>query len=259
MRVELLATERRAPRARAGLAASCLCLATLAAGCAGGTETGNPSFTSALGYTGYSSKPEEIALRDGGRVASVQSAWFELDRISVLASGACGSDAPPAFVVPALGLGDHAAGNHNSTAYQAEPGSFCAVEIPFVRVTEPARAPAELAGRALLLTGTLADGTPFTIASDTTPVVRLEADAGSFALARGEGDLLVAFDFATWLGNVDFSSADRGADGLVISNQTNPALLQAFEAALAPGIHLFRDRDGDGVLDANPEELAHGM
>ncbi|HWA78598.1 MAG TPA: hypothetical protein VG937_39960 [Polyangiaceae bacterium] len=254
----LLSNVHRAPKVRVGLVGGCLCLASLAMGCAGGTETGNPSFTSALSYTGYSSKPEDIALQDGGRVASVQSAWFELDRVSVLASGACGSDAPPAFVVPALGLGDHAAGNHNSTAYQAEPGSFCAVEVPFVRVSDPAGAPAELAGRALLLTGKLADGTPFSIESDKASVVRLEAETGSFALAQGEGELLIAFDFANWLGSVDFALAERGAGGVVISSASNPTLLEAFEASLGPGIHLFRDRDGDGMLDAAPEELAHG-
>lgn len=235
----------------------CLVFAALAAsGCAGGTETGNPSFTSSLSYTGYSSRPDEVGLREDGSVATVESAWFNLDRISVNGAGSCDTDAIPAFVVPALGAGDHAAGNHNTLKYEARPGAFCGVNVPFVPVTESAGAPAELLGHALLLTGKLADGTRFRIVSDATPVVALEASGVAFTLTEKSGNLLLAFDFAAWLSGVDFAEAERSADAILISQEANLPLLQRFDAALAPGVHLFRDRDGDGVLDTMPEELA---
>lgn len=247
-----------ATRAASGVLPLCCAFAAVAAvGCAGGTETGNPPFTSTLSYTGYSSRPSEVGLREGGSVATVESAWFTLDRISVRQAGSCETDATPAFSVQALGSGDHAAGRHNSTPYEARPGSFCGVNVPFVRVSESPEVPAELSGHAVWLAGKLADGTPFTIVSDLAPVVTLKSGPAAFALAEDSGNLLLAFDFATWLAGFSFAGAERSANAIVISDASNLALLHGFEAAIAPGIHLFRDRDGDGVLDADPEELAH--
>ena len=40
-----------------------------------------------------------------------------------------------------------------------------------------------------------------------------EAEPGGFELARQNADALIAFDFATWLADVDFSKAERGAAG----------------------------------------------
>lgn len=232
-----------------------IALIALASGCAGGTETGNPSFTATLSYTGYSSDPSAIALRAAGSVAAVESAWFELDRI-VSAASSCGTGAEAPFVVSALGLGDHAAGKHNSISFRTSPGDFCGIDVPFKRVADAMGAPDALAGQGLLMTGKLADGTPFTIVSGATPVIRLQATSDGFSLNEGERDLLLGFDFATWLSGVDFSSAERGGDAILISEGSNPALLESFEAALAAGLRLYRDRDGDGVLDTNPEELA---
>ena len=135
-------------------------------GCNSGTETGNPSVNGALSYTDYSSKPD-YGVRDGGAVATIASAWFELGSVDISPDGSCGIDGGEAFSVPALGVGDHAAGNHNSTTYAARPGSFCSVVLPFQRVASKATAPnlpEELRGNSLLITGNLADGTPFSIA-----------------------------------------------------------------------------------------------
>jgi hypothetical protein len=225
-------------------------------GCASGTETGNPSITGQLSYTGYSSNPSEVGLRVGGSLATVKSAWFDLERIDVSAAGSCGTGAAPAFVVPALGLGDHASGNHNSTAFEARDGSFCGLDVPFALVADASGAPAALLGRAFLVSGEVPDGTPFTIVSEAAPVVRLQATKGSFSLPESEPDLLLGFDFATWLSGLDFAGADRTAGAILISKDSNPALLQSFDAALARGLHLYRDRDGDGALDENPELLA---
>lgn len=244
-------------------ASSKLCVALaaafLACSCAGGTETGNPSFTTALSYTGYSSLPSQFGLLQGGSIATIDSAWFDLAEISFSSDESCGAGGNERIQTPALGVGDHAAGNHNSTAYQGRAGTFCSVEVPFSSVASASNtAPSELIGHALLVRGTLADGTPFSIVSDATPMVELRAMQGGFELEPSSGDLLLAFDFATWLKNVDFSAAERRDGVVVISREMNPAELVAFDAALPVGIALYRDRDRDGRIDPDAEQLAHG-
>jgi hypothetical protein len=225
--------------------------------CGSGTETGNPSLSGALSYTGYSSRPQEIGVREAASIATVETAWFELEQVTVSQEGTCGVGGNEAFYVPALGVGDHAAGRHNSTAFVGTPATYCNVELPFGRVAEQAAGvPSELRGHALLLEGSLPDGTPFSIVSDATPALVLGAESGGFELEPGSADVLIAFDFASWLADVDFASAERSGDAIVISAAENSELLAAFEARLASGVVLYRDRDADGVLDAEPEVLA---
>jgi hypothetical protein len=228
----------------------------LGTGCTGGTETGNPIVTGSLSYTGYSSAPDQIGVREGGEVATVSSAWFELDTVSVSSLGCTGGQGDD-FDVAALGLGDHAAGAHVSTSYMASEGNFCSVELPLSRVADDAsNGPEELRGHSLLLTGQLADGTEFSLVSDAQPRLVLEAEAGGFELSVELSDAVVAFDFATWLGDLDFAAATLDAGRIVISPDSNAELLEQFESNLAAGVVLYRDADGDGFLDAEPEELA---
>lgn len=229
-------------------------------GCSSGTETGNPSLSlrGALSYTGYSSKPDEFGVREGGAVATIDNAWLDLDAVRISPDGDCGIDGGEAFSVAALGLGDHAAGQHNSTEFVAKPGAFCSVGLPFVQATATDAALAdELDGQSLFIDGRLADGTPFTIASSATPVLDLRAEGAGFALSAGQADVLFAFDFAAWLEDVDFARAELSDGRIVISADSNPELLASFEGKLAAGVALYRDRDGDGMLDADAELLAH--
>lgn len=227
--------------------------------CNSGTETGNPSLTGALSYTGYSSKPAEVGVRDAGSVANIENAWLDLDAVSVSPDGECGIEGGEPFVVPALGVGDHAAGAHNFTPFAAKAGAFCRVDLPFARVssaTAGGKLPDELSGHSLLITGTLADGTPFSIASSATPVVELRAEGAGFELSADQADAVVAFDFAAWLAGIDFDAAERSGGQVVISADSNSSLLATFEQNLAAGVALYRDRDGDGQLDVDAELLA---
>ncbi len=233
-------------------------LTLMLAGCTGGTETGNPSITGQLSYTGVSSDPTEIGVRQGGDVATVDAAWFSLDRVTVSAAGDCGIAGDDQFVVDALGIGDHAAGIHNATAFEAVAGAFCSVEVPFVAVPADERAaPVELRGHVVVLTGELADGTPFVIQSDKPALIRLQATGSGFELSSAAADTLIAFDFATWLADVDFASASVEGGQVTLSETSNTNLLRQVEARLANGVALYRDSDGDGVIDVDPELLAN--
>jgi hypothetical protein len=243
--------------ARALFGSCCLALTALSGACGSGTETGNPSLTGSLSYTGLSSAPGRYGVREGGSVATITNAWLALDAVQITPSGDCGIDGGQAFTVPALGVGDHAAGNHNFTPYAAEAGRFCRVRLPFA-LAPATTDPDELGGASLLIVGSLADGTPFSIESSSELLVELHADtADGFALASGAADTLLVFDFATWLQGVDFAAAERSEDAIVISSTSNPELLLSFEQSLAAGVALYRDRDADGQIDPEPGRLAH--
>lgn len=217
-------------------------------GCTGGTETGNPSFTGALSYTG-------LATSQG---PTVDNAWLSLDGVAFSSEG-CGD--ATAFEVPALGVGDHAAGAHNFTTFRISAGRYCGVELPFKRVVDPAElgaAPVELEGRSVLIEGHLADGTAFHVVSAVSLTVALAPDDASFELSESDAQLLMAFDFSEWLKDLDFESAKRDETGIRISEDENPDLLTAFEEALPRGVLLYRDRDGDGRLDQDAELVARG-
>lgn len=246
--------------ARAWFGSCCLALAVLSGACSSGTETGNPSLTGSLSYTGYSSKPDQYGVREAGSVATVTNAWLALDVVKISPSGDCNIDGGDPFTVPALGVGDHAAGNHNFTPYKAEAGRFCRVVLLFDRASPLIgdEGPDELGGGSLLIVGSLADGTPFTIASISTPLIQLRADAApGFALAPEEASTLMTFDFAAWLEGVDFAAAERSDGAIMISPTSNSELLLSFEEGLAAGIALYRDRDADGLLEPDAERLAH--
>ena len=240
-----------------------LCLGGLApfSGCSSGTETGNPSFQAEIAYTAYSSAPLLVGVRDASADVDVESAWLDLDTVGLLRAGSCSSSSSDALLVPALGIGDHAAGDHNLVSFASDAGTFCALELPFVRAPERAvtgDVPAELAQHSVMLAGSLADGTSFSLLSAATPVVRLAADAGSFEISANRAKSLIAFDVAAWLVGLDWSTANKRDGTIFVSVDENADLLAHFEQNLASGVALYLDRDGDGKLDAAPERLAHG-
>jgi hypothetical protein len=179
----------------------------------------------------------------------------------LVTNGTCSSGAPATFSIPALGVGDHAAGLHAVTYFELKAGTYCSLELPLVvadAASVPATAPASLIGNSLLIEGTLQDGTPFSILSRTTPTLRLVSDAAAgFAIDADAPAVLITFDVASWLTGLDFASATRNSGAIVISSSENSALLSAFEAKIASGVALYRDTDGDGRLDENPTRLAH--
>jgi hypothetical protein len=251
----------RAMRARVRLASWWLVGALSCVACNSGTETGNPSVNGALSYTGYSSKPD-YGVREGGAVATIANVWLDLGPVSISPEGPCGIEGGEEFSVPALGVGDHAAGSHNSTAYAAKAGSFCDVALPFARVPSQAggaNLPEELRGNSLLITGKLIDETPFSIASDAISLIRLRAEGSGFVLSADQADAVIAFDFGAWLDGIDLAAADRVDGQIVISSSSNRSLLVALEGNLAAGVALYRDRDGDGLVDVDAELMARGQ
>ena len=84
--------------------------------------------------------------------------------------------------------------------------------------------------------------------------------AGHFRVTAASPGLLLGFDVATWLRDLDLAGATPGGDGVIrVDTEHDPLRLAAFEAALARGAELFRDTNQNGEVDG-PEDalLARG-
>jgi hypothetical protein len=234
----------------------------LFAGCAG-TETGNPSFDGALGYDAYSSAPRvalqqsELSARDP--VTDVQATWLVLGDVSFLGDAHCETARPVAApAVPGLGADDHVGSQAQPTPFELGSGYYCGVRLPLLQTESVPGAPSELTGHSLMLAGQLEDGRAFELLSRWSDVLVLRAQQG-FQLDAAQPDVLIGFDLAHWLDGLDWNAAQIDDSGKIVVDDThNTELLSAFEQRLPGGVALFRDSDGDGMLDHDPVELARG-
>ena len=231
-----------------------------ALGCAGGTETGNPSFDGQLAYDAYSSDVTAVALSavDDEPVAGatvIDSVWLVLGDISFDTACAPAGDAP--VHATGIGEGDHAAQGRVVTALAIAAGEYCSVRVPLERApAEPMAGPAELGEHSILIQGATPDGTPFRVRSALQGGLELSGD-GPFELSASAGTVLIGFDLAVWMQAIDWSEAEQNGGVIEIDELSNAALLQRFEAALASGTGLYRS-DATGPIDsAHP--LARGQ
>lgn len=233
----------------------------LFAACAG-TETGNPSFTGALGYDAYSSS-SKIALQgsalEGTDALEVQSAWLVLGNVSFVTQAECPSKAPVEHPVPGIGAGDHVAGQAPQSELMLDSGRYCAVLLPIAPADSvKPDIPAELVGHSLWVRGRLPDGRAFELRSALDRALSLRA-AENFELDAAHPDVVIGFDVGIWLEGIDTLQVEADADGSILADEThNPELLDRFESQVLKGVGLFRDRDGDGLMDASPTLLARG-
>jgi hypothetical protein len=229
-------------------------------GCAG-TETGNPSFDGTMGYDAYSSALERVALRGEPSPSSdsapvrVESAWLVLGNVSFLGADECDGKGELGHA-KGLGAGDHVGSQAPTTPFELSPAKLCGVRLPLeTRSDVSGAAPPELAGHSILITGTR-DDLPFRIASAARPDVLLTA-AKDVELDAAHSSVLIGFDVAAWLDGIDWSGVTMDDDEtLTIDSEHNAAQLTLFDTRIAAGIALFRDANGDGLLDADSEPVA---
>jgi hypothetical protein len=242
--------------------------------CAGGTETGNPSFTGTLEYNAYTTNAAQVALRvetsdPEPSALVVDEAWLVLGDVGFYSgasgtedAGACDPSTEAAAHSKGIGPGDHAAEAFATADITLAAGDYCGVRVPFepasaARVAELTGAPEALAGHSIVITGTLPDGRAFELRSASEHEVFLSADDAAFEMSREAGNVLIGFDVAQWLSPLDFSAATVDADGVVyVDGERNPQLLSAFDAQVASGTALFRDPDDDGAVKTDSVRLA---
>ena len=233
-----------------------LALALCELSCAG-TETGNPSIVEAqLALGAHSSDPSLVAIRSSAGGIVVDAVWLSLGPVGLVRGADCASPSDR-YESAALGSADHSGSDAAILNVQLESGAYCGLTVAFrTDAAPPAAAPS---GAPILILGHLADATPFSVTSDAEGVVAVPSVSGGFALDPAASALLVGFDVARWIGSLDFRAAEREPDGSITIDRTkNADLLSDFEAALASGIEVYRDRDEDGALDDPPELVARG-
>lgn len=232
-----------------------LALAALgAAACTGGTETGNP-VTAELRMHGHSSMPGDVAVTTSAGGAVVTGMWMRVPGLAMVDADC----ATPVASTADMSAQDYAITSLVELAIDDAP--MCAVSLVLDPLAPaPANAPPELANHTVLVVGTLADGTPFAIRSARPGTLTVAEVAGHFRVTAASPGLLLGFDVATWLRDLDLAGATPGGDGVIrVDTEHDPLRLAAFEAALARGAELFRDTNQNGEVDG-PEDalLARG-
>lgn len=218
--------------------------------------------TVTLALTAYSSNTNSLALGPvGTSEVQITELWISIKDVRLRDVASC--DRPKAraelkgpFTAELVG-----AKGGPLPALSTEPGHFCRVDATLRRSAAKAEGtPARLRGYSIFVRGRLRDGASFEVRSRlaATLIVR-SVDPQGFAVAAGAGRLFLAVDAARWMNGLDLATADpEGGTGpghvLRIDDKTNPALLARFEKNVPPGLGLFRDEDGDGVL--SPRERA---
>jgi hypothetical protein len=235
--------------ASGSLLAAIATIATLTSFGCEGTETGNPVIAE-LRLHAHSSRPAEVAVGDDASLARVDGVWLAAGRVELL-----GQDCGPA--VTASGPVDEDLAQATFEAVlELEAQPVCGARLVLDPAAAPAGAPAELDGGTVLVLGERADGTPVVLRSERALPVELAPVAGPFELDLEAPGLFLGFDVARWLIDLDLAGATVNEDGVIVVDlDADPARGAAFEAALARGVELYRDVNGNGAVDGPDDVL----
>ena len=231
--------------------------ALLLAGCTAqsGTETGNPPIFAdvQVGLSVRAGDPAVARLPDGpGEGAVVEAAWIAVDRIRFVRGEVC--DAPGEREYDLGGLSADLVSDPRILSFEAEEGAYCRVRVELSPGEGAPGAPPSFVDRSVLLEGRRADGVPFTVASRFGGRLDLRArDGASFTLDQARGAVVIAFDVSAWLVSLDLDRAEVEAGRVLVDDEHNEALLDAFDAAVEAALELHRDADRDGRVDDDEE------
>ncbi len=240
--------------------------ALLLSGCVA-TDVGNPDdgeFAATVDFVGYEANaepmPTGLTLASGVEIDRVVVGF---DRFKLRDAEDCEGDSEidvETFVVSELLEGSD---YPELPRIVRDVRQFCRFELEVKKVRaqdQPDGAPDDILDRAVWIEGRLPDGTPFTLETREDDKLRLEPTAGDFfELPDGESRLFLAFDLNTWFNGLSFD--DVGEEGedepiedgvLRIDKEVDEDWTKEFRDNLVDSVRLFRDLDGDGVLD--PEE-----
>lgn len=224
-----------------------------------GTEVGNPQDTSvSVEFGGYDRQQRgALTLANG---VEISEAWLVFDELRLREAADCSGgtqvDVDQAFAVE-LVSGQEFPG---LDAFRRPAGRYCRLEMRLAEA-DPGEldsgVPSELAGLSILVRGSHDDGTPFVLRDDFNETFRLDGD---FRLQDERDRLLVAFALDQWISPAQLDAAE-GDTEIVIDENTNRDILDAFRDNVRRSAGLFRDRNDDGALqdDEFGEQLADGV
>ena len=243
----------RARRQHLWLAAA---LPLAAAACVGGSETGNPVLQTPIALSLHSSEPELVAVSRGAQGSVIDEAWVAFGQARFLGESECARFGDLDVVGDTLLVADLAEPGA-VLSLPTQRGEHCGLLLPLEMDTAelPEGAPDELHEHSVLLRGERTDGTPFMLGYPEHDELELAMEDG--ALDPAAQPLLLSFDVATWLRDVDLDAATLEDDGSIqIDADHNRALLDRFELNLACSLDLFADEDDDARLGQDEPRLA---
>lgn len=209
----------------------------------GGPEDAMPIDSSVVGValTATSTDEDAIAIRSESASVSVDEVGLSLRTLEIVP---CASDAAP--LAHADYPVDLAVDPPARASFESGVSDYCTMRLDVAR-SEDAE-PAALEGLAVHLFGERSDDVPFEIRSARGFELTLETPSGS---DFGAKHLALGFDLAAWVAGVDLDAATVTDGVALVSSDSNPELLDAFEANTASAVALYVDADRDGVLDAD--------
>ena len=241
---------------------SCLAAIVAWSACAGGSETGNPAVPTEIALSVRSTDPDLVALNRGTGVDAgagnvvLREAWIAFGEAAFLDDADCARFGELEVQGETLVIADLAhAGALLSIDARAEGHCGLVVPLPSRNAIVPTGAPSELSTHSIVLKGERADGTAFLLTHPEHDELELAAIGGM--LEPLEHRLLLAFDVAIWMRDVELDAAVIGDDGIIhIDAQTNRALLDRFEENLECSLELYADADEDGAVSSGDDLLA---
>lgn len=241
-------------------------------GCVGqpGTDTGNPSSVG-IKFVGTRDtslqKLSALASSPGADITEARIVLKNLDMDPLSTCLTVGQETPGPDEFNFELLGPFVINLLDNTSipaldvFQISSGPYCEIDLTFDPI-ESQDLPKEISpedpivGNALLVRGARQDGTNFVVRLKHDDRFRLEASSPTgfeIADSNGVARFFVSFDLTTWLTGVDLDSATVSADGTIhIDDANNNALLTPIVQNVIHSARLFRDLNGNGILE--PEE-----
>lgn len=224
-------------------------LALLAAvGCV--TETGNPELQ--VGIEGRNTRQDVQIQRSAPFPRTVDAAWVNLEDLRLVEGEVC--DAPGEvehdFQGGAVSLTD----GPTLWTGRVPAAEYCRFRIDLD--ASDGDGPPELLDQTVWVTGSLADGTPFEIASPYKGRFDLRSKGEPIPLGDGVDAVIVAFDLGVWLADLPLETGALTGGTVLVDEAHNPALLAQFEAALEASVEVFDDPDGDGRSELDDDPIA---
>lgn len=159
----------------------------------------------------------------------------------------------------------------NTTLPGTEPvtvpaGDYCEIDLTFDALSAeelpPGLSPEDpIVGNALWIQGSRSDGKIFTVLLKQDDRFKLEASAPQGIPIfgdRGTATFFISFDLQAWFAGVDLAQAEVAPNGNILIDGTSNAALHALIVEnVIRSARLYRDLDGDGVL--NPDEIDAGL
>jgi hypothetical protein len=213
------------------------------------TETGNPVTQQTLALEARSSNDDVSSGASSSASIRVESAWIVLGDMRFVSSADCdrGEGSRVDFKGPiAIDLVEQS----DDLELMLDATQYCRVRVKLDKAKDVSGAPSELDDQSIVLQGTRADGTSFSVKSQRNFNLELRARGDAFSLAATRGSMILAFDLATWLDSVDLEGAAPDASGAIeVDDHNDKDRLDVFEDNVKRAMELYRDRDGNSKLD----------